>query len=750
MGVFNILDAALDSPVQHAATRRQHLFATLIFAAVLVVVFYRAILFGEVLAPLDMLTKELPWRTALPADSHLDNPATADVMAIFHPWKHFVHSELKAGRFPLWCTHVCCGYPLAGAGDLKLFGLTTLFLWWCSPASAALLSFFAQLLIAMTGMYALLVSLRCRWLPAVLGGLVYGLNSAMFQHLEFEHIVGGLMMLPWICWALPRRRGSTLAGLFLGLAILNGSVQSLAMVWTSSVAFAVLTLRRRSVGAVGIMSVVGVAVGAVALLPNLELISHNTRARYEHVYWWEMIWKRPLAVLPWLASLVNPDALGNTQTFDLARALGRAGLAGNTASTTDLRTYAGLMAFLLAVLGLRVRHEVRTIGLWMMAVPVLMVVISPLYLIVYFRYFAAIAFGLTMLAALGLERVTAGDDALAGDIRKLLTVLGIAVALALTVGVFVGTRRAALTAKVLRAGEQGTSFYRADKEWIAEKARTTVDNFTLHGPATLRFAVLAVAAGCLLVFRRRETVLLCVVLNAGDLVELAWRTFPSTTARDEYPETPALRYLQQQTGLFRLSSIWNSEIEFPTARPNQLLPYKLDDARVYHSLVPENPLLAHQDWDGLNVRFFITPPRGAGPSVDWPCVYRGEVNIYENPRVRPRVEFAGGRVEIERYISGHIVVKVVAKQSGKLLVRERAYPGWVATVDAQRTAWREADGIWMSVPVSAGAHTVTLDYRPASVRWGLIITGLALIAVTLIVQTRRSSAVRKAHACSDG
>jgi len=277
-----------------------------------------------------------------------------------------------------------------------------------------------------------------------------------------------------------------------------------------------------------------------------------------------------------------------------------------------------------------------------------------------------------------------------------------------------------------------------------------VDNFTLHGPAILRFTVLAVAAGCLLVFRRRETVFLCVVLNTGDLVELAWRTFPSTPARDEYPDTLGLKFLKEQPGLFRLTSNWNLDTEYPTARPNQLLPYGLDDARVYHSLVPKNPLFARQDWDGLNVRFFITPPTGAAPSADWPCVYRGEVNIYENPHVRPRVEFSSGRVEIECYVSGHIVVKVVAEQSGKLLVREHAYPGWVAAVDGQQTPWREADGMWMSVPVSAGSHVVTLDYRPGSVRWGLAITGLALLIVTIVVRTPRSSAARNARACSSG
>jgi len=726
--------AAVETRPRPFLSHQKHLAAVGIFLVVLAVVFQRAIFFHEVLAPVDLLARELPWSGVVPA-TQLDNPATADVVAIFQPWKHFVHAELRAGRFPLWCTHVGCGYPLAGAGDLKLFGLTTFFLWLCPLQGAALGTFVAQLLIAMTGMYALLVALRCRWLAAVFGGLVFGLNSALFQHLEFEHIVGGLMFLPWICAALWRtaqeRRFGLWAGVLLGLTIFNGSVQSLAMVWVSSAAFAGVVLRRRAVAVVGVMTFVGAAVGALALLPNLELILHNVRVRYERIAWWELVWKRPLTVLPWLVGQLNPDGLGNTQTFDLVRALGQVGMRGRGASLTDLRVYGGLMAVGLAVLGLRGRREVRTLGLWMLGVPVVMVVISPLFLIVYFRYFAATGFGLALLAALGMDRLMTGDGKLTGDIRKLLAALVIMVVLTVAIGLVVTSRQAVLTEVVARAGERGTSFYRADKELLAEKTRATVANFSWQGPAVWRFTLMAVLTGGVLVgaVRWRGAGILILVLNTADTVELAWRTFPSVPAQVEYPSTPALAFLRSQAGLFRVASGWNIETELPTARPNLLLPYQLDDARVYHSLVPKNPLYARQDWDGLNVRYFVTAPTGTPPAIDWPRVYHGEVSIFENPRVRPRVEIEDGHVEIESYRSGHIALKVTAERAGWLRVRERAYPGWVATVDGQRVAWQETDGLWLAVPVAGGAHAVTLNYRPNSVTYGALISLVALISV---------------------
>ena len=163
----------VDAPTPRLSSNRQQVAALLIFISVLLVVFYRPIFHGEVLASVDLLSKELPWQAVVPRPTQIDNFTSVDVCAVFYPWKYFVHDELRAGRFPLWCKSVGCGYPLAGEGCVKLFGLTTGFLWFSSPRVASILTYSSQLIIAMAGMYALLGALRLRWGPAVFGGLVY-------------------------------------------------------------------------------------------------------------------------------------------------------------------------------------------------------------------------------------------------------------------------------------------------------------------------------------------------------------------------------------------------------------------------------------------------------------------------------------------------------------------------------------------------------------------------------------------------
>jgi hypothetical protein len=769
-GVVNTV-CSVEPSNQPGPARRQHFVAAVLFAAILVVVFSRAIFFGEVLAPLDLLAKELPWRAMLPQDVKVENFTMGDVLVGFYPWKRFLYDELHAGRFPLWCTYVGCGYPLAGEGMIKLFGLTTAFLSFSTPRVASILTFSSQLFIAMTGMYALLWALRARWSAAVFGALVFGLNSAMFQHLELEYLVGGLMMMPWICWAVwgmveqPSRRvrWAAVAALFFGLAIIHGSVQGTAMVWFSVVGFTAMAIwqRQRSrfiwrfLTTTIAISMLGAIVGSIALLPNLELIALNTRGRFGSIYWIEMMWKRPLALVPWLACLFNPDVAGNPRTFDLPRGLGRIGLPANQVSMDDVRVYCGLVGVVLAVWGLRVKCVARTLGITLVVVPLFVVLISPMYLMVYFRYLAATAIGIAVLAALGIERLLDGDSRLAGDARKTALVLIAAISLALIVGAAVSAMRGPLTSKAEAIGLRKTTFLKSDVAWQQQKARETVRNFSLSGNAVLRFGALALIVAGLLVTAPRHAAaaaLVCVVLNTADLLEVSWRTFPSVPRLFEYPTTPALQFLQRQPGLFRVASRWNLQTEQPTAPPNMLMMHNLADPRVYGALVPKNPLLDAQDWNAVNVRFFIVPPKAKPPREDWQLAYSGEVDIYENPHVQPRVSFVKdptsassepAEIHIEEYVSGHIVVEVVARQAGWLIVRERLYPGWRATVNGRPAELHEAQGLWQAVAVPAGSSRVVLSFRPRLVYAGAAVTILGLLVVAALWWRGRGASARQ-------
>ncbi len=75
---------------------------------------------------------------------------------------------------------------------------------------------------------------------------------------------------------------------------------------------------------------------------------------------------------------------------------------------------------------------------------------------------------------------------------------------------------------------------------------------------------------------------------------------------------------------------------------------------------------------------------------------------------------------------------------GIFVVSESAYPGWKASVDGEPVEWFNADYVLRAVELDRGSHTVRFEYRPWSIRWGLIISGVSLLGlVSMFVLARR-------------
>ena len=75
-----------------------------------------------------------------------------------------------------------------------------------------------------------------------------------------------------------------------------------------------------------IFSVFGIVIGAIALIPNIELFFLNTRSRFVNIDWWLLAWKRPIVGLLGQATLINPNIFGTPKTFDLMHIFGNVGL----------------------------------------------------------------------------------------------------------------------------------------------------------------------------------------------------------------------------------------------------------------------------------------------------------------------------------------------------------------------------------------------------------------------------------------
>ncbi len=78
-----------------------------------------------------------------------------------------------------------------------------------------------------------------------------------------------------------------------------------------------------------------------------------------------------------------------------------------------------------------------------------------------------------------------------------------------------------------------------------------------------------------------------------------------------------------------------------------------------------------------------------------------------------------------------LAVDVDTAADALLMLSEAWYPGWTATVDGQAAPVVRADVTLMAVPVSAGAHRVEVRFDPPFVKWGLAVSGLALLLVVV-------------------
>ena len=95
---------------------------------------------------------------------------------------------------------------------------------------------------------------------------------------------------------------------------------------------------------------------------------------------------------------------------------------------------------------------------------------------------------------------------------------------------------------------------------------------------------------------------------------------------------------------------------------------------------------------------------------------------------------------IDSWSPNRIVVEAEADRPSLLILSEVWYPGWRVRVDGQKQPLYRVDGVVRGVYLEPGTHVVTWRYRPASLVWGGAVTLVAL-AVLLVVALFRAEVV---------
>jgi uncharacterized membrane protein YfhO len=96
------------------------------------------------------------------------------------------------------------------------------------------------------------------------------------------------------------------------------------------------------------------------------------------------------------------------------------------------------------------------------------------------------------------------------------------------------------------------------------------------------------------------------------------------------------------------------------------------------------------------------------------------------------------------YAPEWIAIEATLKAPGYLILSDAWYPGWQATVDGEQATIERANTMFRAIYLPAGQHEVNLNYRPASLRAGIVISAIALLGlVAAAAWTRRSQQAKR-------
>lgn len=695
-----------------------------------------------------------------------------DLVAFLWPTYSYAAEAVRAGRVPLWNPTLFAGAPFAADNQSGVFyplNLLAFYLWPGLPYAALEWLVIAHVWLAGAGVYTLLRVLLsspeaapAAYAAALVAALAFMFSDVFVTHVGNLNIVAVSAWLPWCFLALhlALARGSSwwaaLAGLALGIAALAGHAQMTLIIalalglyglaWVLVSGRRALRLGTRRLGLLALLFIVAAGVGALSLLPALEMTRYTGRARLDYASAAEYS-------LPWagLAGLFSPLIFGRGAShFWAPWARVEAGYVG--AVTLLL---AGLAPFrrgrlplfllLLAGFGLLVALGANT------PVHRLLYTLVPGFaqLRVPARFILLTDFALAVLAGLGLHHLAAGNG-----------------------------RHAARWGGALLALGAGGSLLAFGS--VAAGAPHTRE--LAFGLAT--FVALVVAGLAIARQPRRPVYLgLLVALVAADLIgHGAWVEVEPNDPTLGFQHSQAVAYLHAQSGPFRIdnaASTWS---------PDAAARFGLEDIGGLH-----NPLAlaAYTTYLGavgsrgsplynfLNVQFVVSDKGRPPGDFRFVPVFDEDptVDIYLNTAAQPRLrlvydtvlvasgEEAFGRlhapgfdpstqVVLDSSVHGPVpalagpppagasnlfyleaapeAFSIVAQTPGPayLVLSEVWYPGWRAWLDQREVPIYLANFAFRAVYLpSAGTHTLRMRFEPVTWEFGLALSVFACLAL---------------------
>lgn len=767
---------------------------------IFVIVIFILVISGRHFTLLDaILTQHEPFRTDLagprtqPGLVHISDNVTQII-----PGKVFTQNELKQGRLPLWNPRIFCGMPHAADLHSQVFSITdTPFLLFMSVDAALGAAALLKLVLAGYFMY-----LFCRhlWIDrrlAFAAGALYALSSFTLAWLHFPSFLSTAMYYPlglmlWDRYLTQvdrklKRRSQLLLGIVMGLMILGGQLQLFANFILLALVYGFFSGRGTYEGSRlhrirGIITplLIGFAVGAIQLIPALELMFLSTRAgalEFNLITDIKALWESPALLFSLLGNLLV-KIVSMAFPFGWSRAL-----PANAQPFPEAVIYVGVTALLCFIAPIKGLRGVFDRFLYRFCFILIIINLFSLVLNSLFSFAGILEFlnpgrcamsvavlMLPLLAARRMDSFHKGDIGLdeAINVRAAPTAVvaffaaSLIVLVLMLVPFFQGMKPGLRTVTA-------TLFYLGQFAVVVLLARHLMRAGSITGRGTTIEVVSAamVAEGLLLAAviafpgaRLTTTAVLDNSLN---------RVF----AREELPFR-VIRYQPLGEGDFKYPNMLVKR-RSPILKPNEGMIVGIDDFQGYNSLNPRS----FRDYVGgiderlvINIRGSIDlykPGQIDAPQLDTANVSfvlseeeidnprlvkvtDEPVKVYRRPQAKPRVFFTGsggetGRVSSFTYRPGRVKAAYNCESSdGYIVLSENRFPGWHGYLDGKLVdIVKYKDTPFMAISAPRGEHDAVFIYRPMSLIFGGYITllGFAVVVLLWLLPSRRASAARR-------
>jgi len=140
------------------------------------------------------------------------------------------------------------------------------------------------------------------------------------------------------------------------------------------------------------------------------------------------------------------------------------------------------------------------------------------------------------------------------------------------------------------------------------------------------------------------------------------------------------------------------------------------------------------------VRLVSAAVASRDPGADLPGIPMESTVLVERPL--PLALGPPGTARLLASRPGRLEIETQSEAPRLLAVAESFHPGWRATIDRQEAEVLRVNGDFLGCLVEGGAQRICLEFRPESLRWGLLVSlcgGVLVLlsCVTLVVQSQR-------------